>query len=802
MTSTIAQAAALFTVPGLAAAGALAVSIPIAIHLLWRLKRRPEPWGAMRFLVEAYRKHRQRLRFEQWLLLAVRCLIVAVLGFALSGPMLGGCVAQWAQGIDGGGRVIHLVIDDSLSTRAQAPTGEQRFEKLCEQAAAIVDAMGPADKAMLWRLGRPTSSTLNELTQDRAALRETIDAMQTGFSRSDMVSALQQISEQMQRDQTGAGQTSVVLLSDFSAASHFVDEPVPSELQTLGQRASLWALPPATSVANVQIASMKLRRNMVLVEQGSVVAVELQLARFGQSLDEAMVGVDVALVDEQGDELTKVQREQRFARGQRSVAMNVTLPISAVGELPAGGTRSMTIRAQLDAGGAADALQADNHRLATLELREQLNIAIVDDAAGARAGEGLLPAQWVALALQPGETINGGAMRLQLIAPAQVNTAAVNSLDAVLVLRPDLLPEQAWQPLAQLTTRGGLVWVFTPAVQSPAVWGSAMQRAFGLNWRLGLEQNVDEAGQEIALNVEADAPEALEVLAADWQSLLQPIRVQQRLPLRLGGSVQVDEPQQDSAVDAAKPTSGQAWLELSQAGAGDALLAAERVGDGHVLLLATALDDRWTNLMTKPMFVPLLHETLRGLLGSAQAGGDADIVAGDQPALGSAWRLAQRAALADGSAASPGQSIAVQVDEQGNAQLARAVTLPGRYVALPTEAAALQLAVNVDASAGNTQAAEREQVQRWLDALGGGAILEDDDVSVILQQAAAMVDMGWPLLWVLLGLIVLETVLARILSHAKIAQQRPLGHRLLSAIHYLRRDTEHASPTASDKEAA
>ncbi len=37
----------------------------------------------MRFLLEAYRKQKQRMRFEQWLLLLVRCLIVLLLGLAL-----------------------------------------------------------------------------------------------------------------------------------------------------------------------------------------------------------------------------------------------------------------------------------------------------------------------------------------------------------------------------------------------------------------------------------------------------------------------------------------------------------------------------------------------------------------------------------------------------------------------------------------------------------------------------------------------------------------------------------------------
>ena len=83
MTSTLSQAAGLFTVPALAAIGAAAIAIPVIIHLMSRFRRRPEPWGAMRFLLEAYKKQRKRLQLERLLLLLVRCLVVLLAGLAL-----------------------------------------------------------------------------------------------------------------------------------------------------------------------------------------------------------------------------------------------------------------------------------------------------------------------------------------------------------------------------------------------------------------------------------------------------------------------------------------------------------------------------------------------------------------------------------------------------------------------------------------------------------------------------------------------------------------------------------------------
>ena len=57
--------------PALAAgAAAVAVGVPVLIHLLFRKRYQIVPWAAIRFLLVAERRHRRRI--DQWLLLALR----------------------------------------------------------------------------------------------------------------------------------------------------------------------------------------------------------------------------------------------------------------------------------------------------------------------------------------------------------------------------------------------------------------------------------------------------------------------------------------------------------------------------------------------------------------------------------------------------------------------------------------------------------------------------------------------------------------------------------------------------------
>ena len=87
------------------------ISIPIVIHILNRRRFKIVDWAAMRFLLEAMRKNRKRLRLEELILLALRCLIVLLIGVALARFV--GCSAL--DRLPSSGVSAVYVVDDSLS---------------------------------------------------------------------------------------------------------------------------------------------------------------------------------------------------------------------------------------------------------------------------------------------------------------------------------------------------------------------------------------------------------------------------------------------------------------------------------------------------------------------------------------------------------------------------------------------------------------------------------------------------------------------------------------------------------------
>lgn len=67
----------------------LALLLPLLIHLARRDRRQPVVFSALRWL-RAHPRPRQRLRFDEWLLLALRLLLLALLALWLAQPVLRG----------------------------------------------------------------------------------------------------------------------------------------------------------------------------------------------------------------------------------------------------------------------------------------------------------------------------------------------------------------------------------------------------------------------------------------------------------------------------------------------------------------------------------------------------------------------------------------------------------------------------------------------------------------------------------------------------------------------------------------
>jgi len=112
------------------------ILVPIIIHLINRLRHRPQPWAAMRFLVSATRSSISHAKLRQFLILLFRVLAVLTLVLFLARPLAGGWLG-WA--LSPAPDVILILLDRSASMETQlagtTSSGREQAIKLLSEAA-------------------------------------------------------------------------------------------------------------------------------------------------------------------------------------------------------------------------------------------------------------------------------------------------------------------------------------------------------------------------------------------------------------------------------------------------------------------------------------------------------------------------------------------------------------------------------------------------------------------------------------------------------------------------------------------
>ncbi|MEM7454605.1 MAG: BatA domain-containing protein [Planctomycetota bacterium] len=168
--------------PAMLGLGALAVLSPILIHLLNRRRFKIVEWAAMKFLFEAEKKNRRRVRLENFILLLLRCLAMILIGLLLARPFLPSSVAELLQEAQKFERVV--LLDDSLSQRV-LNGNETSFElsknSIKQMITSLADQADTEDWLTVVVTSRPDDPVIENLPVTKstvAGLIETLDKIE------------------------------------------------------------------------------------------------------------------------------------------------------------------------------------------------------------------------------------------------------------------------------------------------------------------------------------------------------------------------------------------------------------------------------------------------------------------------------------------------------------------------------------------------------------------------------------------------------------------------------------------------
>ena len=196
-------------------AGALAVGLPLWLHLMRRRNPVRLPFSSLMFFEKRTETTIRERRLRYLLLLACRLALLLLLALAFAKP-----VWERPPAVIGGSipKLHFIALDTSLSMRYG-----DRWERAVEEAREIVDSLGQADQAQILTNG-PSVRVLTEATADEAALDRALAGLEPNSSRNSFGDVIEAVRNLAGED---AAPSVLHLISDLQ------DSAMPSRFQDL-----------------------------------------------------------------------------------------------------------------------------------------------------------------------------------------------------------------------------------------------------------------------------------------------------------------------------------------------------------------------------------------------------------------------------------------------------------------------------------------------------------------------------------------------------------------------------------------
>ncbi len=339
-------------------AGAAAVAVPLALHFFYKPRYRKQPWAAMTFLKLSLEQTSRRVKFQEYVLLALRCLALILLALALARPTVSAVTTGRGEGVDA-----VLVIDTSYSLGA-ADGDADRFARAKTAAVAVIDNLPPNSTVQVVTCADRATAVGPRSPGNLDDARRVVEGLKLTSLSGDMLPGLVEAAAALDR---AAGTTKEVYLV--------------SDLQK-----STWT--KQSAAVRAAAAELKTRATLVVVRCGDPARPLTNVAVTGLTTPGG--------IPHTGSRLPVTVMVQNTGP---TPARNLTVTLevdgkdsekesAAVDELPAGQAAPVTLTARLDAAGnrlltarvRADDVPGDNRLDRIIAVRDAVRVLIVDGA--------------------------------------------------------------------------------------------------------------------------------------------------------------------------------------------------------------------------------------------------------------------------------------------------------------------------------------------------------------------------------------------------------------------------------------
>jgi hypothetical protein len=530
-------------------------SVPIIIHLLNRRRFQRIDWAPMKYLKLTIKTNRRRLRIEQLILLAVRTLAIIVLICAIARPILSSTgLGAWLSGRSRTTRV--LVLDDSLSMGYQVDR-RSAFDAAKAVTAEIVHKIGAQDSVTAFITSSPQTPLVREAhLEDPTKLLNEVRDMIVSDTRSDWGATFKAI------DQALAAATfpvkEVTIVTDF--------------------RKSGWG-PQVTEIADRWAAQGVTLR---VVDVGSRLTANVSLAAFDLEDPIVLPGSEAKLrASIRNDTPNAITGAQAvLAIGDQS--RPVILP-----DLPAGQTTDVPLTVTLQKPGQVplhltlpgDAMPQDNSRWLALNVRQSLDLSLVDGEPSAQAFESAT--DFLALAF----SIGSEPWRVDKRSDSDWASVRLQSADVLTIANVPSFSQERIAAVERLVKDGMGVMIFAGEQVDPVLYNQRLYRdGLGL-LPARLDKPVDEPVTGLVVEQLEQSP--LSALGKIAPAALARIKARRFMV---------------ATVPAGKSESVRVLARWNDA-AGHPAVIEKRFGKGRVIFWTVSANKQWSDWPIDPTYV-------------------------------------------------------------------------------------------------------------------------------------------------------------------------------------------------------
>jgi len=571
--------------------GAIALAVPIAIHLIGRRRAKIVPFAALDFLMATKRKTARRLRLRERILLLLRALACVAVAIALAKPFTS-CERKGPQ-VTRGPQAAVIVIDDSFAA-GYIVDGKPWIKHAVSEALRILAQLGPEAEVAIVRASEGAEHP-TELTRDHLRLRDQLLALDAGARPPDTTRALARAAQLLAA--SSHGRKTVFLLSLQAKAGLHGDDPPWGKDGPLLVALDL----RATAMPNVAVTALRVDPDPGTGNRG--VAFDAEVGNFGD--DKLKVELSLTIAD------------HVVARGQLELGPHERKTKRFLAALPAG-ARAADAAVEID----RDSLAIDDKRYVRATLRDEVRVLLVDgDPRTVRHDDELF---YLEAALRPGDREDSGT-RVRSITPEELagiepkkHALDLNDFDVVVLANVAALPPDQVAVLAEWVRAGGGILVAPGDRVDPAAYDRTMLPLMPQSLR-------DPIDTTWGASPEDRDSRALRLVKWDAD---HPIFT----PFSKDAPELADA--KFSKISLLGPTTSTADRKvLARFTNGAAALVEASIGAGRTLLFTSTLDRDWNDLPIHPGFLPLVQQTVRYLARKHAASSEGEHLVGSSVSL-------------------------------------------------------------------------------------------------------------------------------------------------------------------------